>query len=405
MSGCPVVVLDIGASKIHCLVGEAQAGEVRILGSGLSACSGIRRSAVIDMPRVVEAIRHAVREAERTAGLKITGAFVGAAGHGAATHTSKSAVAISGSLDPIDENDVQRALAAAEQSAPPAAAMVLHRFVDSYAVDGEPVQNPLWLHANKLEVETISATASTHSCATLERAVEEAGLEVAGFILEAVAASWALLTSDEREMGVAILDIGAGTSDLAIFKGSLRHVFEIPFGSEDITKDLSVVLNISPREAEKLKRDHGSVCCTAEDADQTVTFQTTAGRPHALVQQQLSAIIEARQEEILEFVSTRLEESIGSEILAAGMIFTGGGSLLANVDKLGEEVLGIPVRIGTPRGVLAAESFEDPHNTVAVGLLQFATDSHASLAGSVLQPGQGASSGFLDKISRIFSFL
>ena len=405
MSGSPVVVLDIGASKIHCLVGESQAGEVRILGSGLSACTGIRRSTVIDMPQVVEAIRTAVREAERSAGLKITGAFVGAAGDGVATHTSKSAVAISGSLDPIDENDVQRALAAAEQSAPPADAAVLHRFVHSYAVDGELVQNPLWLHANKLEVETISATASTHSCATLERAVEEAGLEVAGFILEAVAASWALLSSDEREMGVAILDIGAGTSDLAVFKGSLRHVFEIPFGSEDITKDLSVVLNISPREAEQLKRDHGSVCCAADDSDQTVTFQTTAGRPHELVQHQLSAIIEARQEEIFEFVCRKLEESLAGEILAAGMILTGGGALLENVDKLGEEVLGIPVRIGTPRGILAAESVQDPQSTVAVGLLQFATDSHASLAGSVVQSSGGEQVGFLDKISRIFSFL
>ena len=405
MSGSPVVVLDIGASKIQCLVGESQAGEVRILGSGLSACTGIRRSTVIDMPQVVEAIRTAVKEAERSAGLKITGAFVGAAGDGVATHTSKSAVAISGSLDPIDENDVQRALTAAEQSAPPADAAVLHRFVHSYAVDGELVQNPLWLHANKLEVETISATVSTHSCATLERAVEEAGLEVAGFILEAVAASWALLSSDEREMGVAILDIGAGTSDLAVFKGSLRHVFEIPFGSEDITKDLSVVLNISPREAEQLKRDHGSVYCAADDSDQTVTFQTTAGRPHELVQHQLSAIIEARQEEIFEFVCRKLEESLAGEILAAGMILTGGGALLENVDKLGEEVLGIPVRIGTPRGILAAESVQDPQSTVAVGLLQFATDSHASLAGSVVQSSGGEQVGFLDKISRIFSFL
>ena len=149
---------------------------------------------------------------------------------------------------------------------------MLHRFVHSYAVDGEPVQNPLWLHGNKLEVETLSATASNHSCATLQRAVEGAGLDIAGFILESVAASWALLSSDEREMGVGILDIGAGTSDLAVYKGTLRHVGQIPFGSEDITKDLSVVLNISPREAEQLKREYGSVCCPAEEADEVVTF-------------------------------------------------------------------------------------------------------------------------------------
>ena len=404
MSGSPVVVLDIGASKVHCVVGESEAGDAKILGMGSSSCGGIRRSAVIDMPKVVEAIRCAVREAEHSAGLKITGAFVGAAGDGVAIHTSKSAVAISGSSDPIDESDVQRALAAAEQSAPPPEAAVLHRFVHSYAVDGEPVQNPLWLHGNKLEVETLSATASNHSCATLQRAVEGAGLDIAGFILESVAASWALLSSDEREMGVGILDIGAGTSDLAVYKGTLRHVGQIPFGSEDITKDLSVVLNISPREAEQLKREYGSVCCPAEEADEVVTFHTTAGRPHTIVRHQLSAIIEARQEEILEFVGRQLEESLAGDILAAGMIFTGGGALLDNIDQLGEEVLGVPVRIGTPHGIVSAESIDDPRHTVAVGLLQFATDIETSHAGSILPPAP-ESTGFLDKITRIFSFL
>jgi len=400
----PVVVLDIGASKIHCLVGEAEAGEaLRILGTGERLCHGIRRSAIIDMPKVVESIRSAVGEAERSAGLKITGAYVGVAGPDVAAHCSRSAVAISGAASPIDEDDVQRALAAAEQAAPPADAVVLHRFVQSYAVDGEPVHNPLWLHGNRLEVGTLTATASDHSCTTLQRACEEAGIEIAGFVLESVAAAASLLTADERDMGVGVLDIGAGTCDLAVFHGTLRHIAEIPLGGEDITRDLSVVLNVAPREAEDLKQECGAVSCAEADADGTVAFSTTAGRDHSIVQHQLNAIIEARQQEILEFVGKELEASGYGQLLAAGMIFTGGGSLLRNLDQLGEEVLGVPVRIGAPLDIIAPESVQDPRYTTAIGLLRFATDPSGQL-GSIESRGPARES-WLGRIARFFSFL
>lgn len=401
----PVVVLDIGASKVHCLVGEAidEVG-VKIIGMGLSPCDGIRRTAIIDMPKMVEAIRTAVREAERSAGLKIVGAYVGVAGEEIETHTHRGAVAISGSSNPIDENDVQRALAAAEEaSSPPGSATVLHRFVQSYTLDGEPVQNPLWLHGSRLEVETLSATAPAHVCTTLRHAVSQAGVDIAEFILEAVAVGSALLSLDEREMGVAILDIGAGTSDLAIYRGSLRHLAEIPFGGEDITKDLSVVLNMSPREAEKLKRQEGCVRCPAESADEEVSFNTTAGRPHTLVRHQLSAVIEARQQEILEFAAGEIQRSQHGHLISAGMVLTGGGAMLGNLDQLGEEILGMPVRVGSPQNVVALEN-SDPTFSTSVGLLRFATDQHDS-PGSLPPSGSGRRRGFFERLTRIFSFL
>ena len=406
MTGPPIVVLDIGASKIQCLVGEARDdSRLQVLGMGLSPCRGIRRNVVIDMPEMVSAIRAAATEAERSAGLRITGAFAGIAGEGVATHTSRSAVAISGTSDPIDEHDVERAMAAAEEASAEGDGTVLHRFVQTYSVDGEPVQNPLWLHGNRLEVETLSATAPAHVCTTLRRAAEEAGIEIAGFILESVAAAAALLTADEREMGVALVDIGAGTTDLAAFRGTLRHVAEIPFGSEDITKVLSVVLNMSPREAEELKREYGSVCCPPSEADQNVSFHTTAGRPHTIIQHQLSAIIEARQQEILEFVGRELEANCKEHMLAAGIILTGGGALLQNLDQLGEEVLGLPVRIGVPEDISAPESVQSPECATAVGLLRFATDQAGDTPGEgILVPVQTGRS-FIDKITGLFSFL
>ena len=372
---------------------------------GISPCRGIRRSAIIDMPRVVESIRNAVAEAERAAGLRITGAYAGIAGQDVQAHCSRSAVAISGSSEPIDERDVERALAAAEQAAPPAQAVALHRFVQSYAVDGEPVQNPLWLHGHKLEVETLSATASEHACTTLRRAAGEAGVDIVGFLVESVATASAMLNTDEREMGVGLLDMGAGSCDLALYHGSLRHLAEIPFGGQDITRDLSIVLNISPREAEQLKCEHGGVCTEDTEADEAVTFRTTAGRSHTILREQLDAIIEARQQEILEFVGREVERSGHGHQLAAGMVFTGGGSLLRNVDRLGEVVLGLPVRIGEPCEMISPDAVQSPAHATGVGLLRFASDASEQLAPTLQPAGGGSRPRLVDRVARLFSFL
>ena len=404
MTGSPIVVLDIGASKVMCLVGELQDEDrITVLGIGSRPTLGLRRSVVIDMPRIVDSIRGAIRDTERSAGLKITGGYLGVAGEDISTRTSRSTVAISGISKPIDENDVDRALIAAEQVDPPGAVTVLHRFVQSYAVDGELVQNPLWLHGNRLELETLSITASSQACTTLQRATEEAGIEIVGFMLETVAAASSVLTQDERDMGVGILDMGAGTTDLAIFDGPLRHVKEIPFGGDDITKDLSVVLSMSPREAEQLKRQYGSVCYRENEDDETISFRTTTGKVHTLTMHQLSEIIEARQHEILEFVKAELGELSSNHMLAAGFVFTGGGALLGNIAELGEEVLGLPVRIGLPQRVLAAESLQDPSFATATGLLRFAADERAR-EGHLLSP-EPTGSRFREKLTKLFSFL
>jgi cell division protein FtsA len=282
---------------------------------------------------------------------------------------------------------------------------VLHRFVQSYAVDGAPVQNPLWLHGHKLEVQTLSATASNHACTTLQRATEEAGVSIAGFFIESVATASALLSTDEREMGVGLLDLGAGTTDLALFHGTLRHMAEIPFAGQDITRDLSLVLNISPREAEQLKCEHGGVLMGAdEEGDETVTFQTTSGRSHTILRQQVDEIIEARQQEIFEFVGEEIERSGHGHLLAAGLIFTGGGALLRNVEQLGEEVLGLPVRLGVATDVIAAEPVQDPRFATSVGLLRFAMETPPEFGAPAIEGGS-ARNGLMDRVVRLFSFL
>ncbi|MEW6750551.1 MAG: cell division protein FtsA [Candidatus Latescibacterota bacterium] len=399
----PIVVLDIGASQVVCLIGEAQPEqEIRILGVGRAPCAGLRRSTVIDMPRVVESIRRAVDGAERSAGLSIASAYAGLSGEEVVACTSRSTVAIAGMAKPIDEDDLGRAMTAAEQAAPTDDQVVLHRFVQSYAVDGQPVQNPLWLHGSKLEVEILTISASRHACSTLERAAGEAGVEIAGFILEPVAAASAVVSHDEREMGVGVLDIGAGTTSLALFSGPLRHIAEIPHAGEDITRDLSVVFGVSPRIAEQLKREYGCVCCAPEAGEESITFQTTAGRTCTITRQQLSDVVEARQHEILEFVRREIGDSGYGPSLAAGMSLTGGGSLLQGLAQLGEQVLGMPVRLGQPQEVVASEPVEDPQFATAVGLLRFAALEQTQVA----EPSGSAGGGtrFLSRIARLLSF-
>ena len=382
MAGSPVVVLDVGASKVLCLVGEVQNNsQVKILGLGQSPCTGLRRSAVIDMPQVAESIHTALAEAERSTGLKIAGAYLGMAGEGINARTNTNTVGISGS-NPISEEDRNRALLAVAQEQIAEDQTVLHRFVQSYAVDDELVQNPLWLHGNRLSIEVLTVSAAEHLCTAFRHAASKSGVEIAGVILEGIGTAQATLSQDERDMGVALLDLGAGTCDIAVFLGPLRHVEEIPLGGDDITRDLSVVLSIPFREAEQLKRRFGSVSCPGEEGDQAVTYHTTAGRACSLTRQQVSAIIEARQREIFEYVRQALVNTPYNDRLSAGIVLTGGGAALEQIAPLAEEVLGHHVRIGIPQDVIAPATVSDPSYATAIGLLRFVANEQSAIAES-----------------------
>ena len=375
--------------------------QVKILGLGESPCTGLRRSAVIDMPQVAESIHTALAEAERSTGLKIAGAYLGMAGDGISAQTNTSAVGISGS-NPISEEDRDRALLAVAQEQVAEDQTVMHRFVQSYAVDDEPVQNPLWLHGNRLSIEVLTVSVAEHLCTAFRHAAAKAGVEIAGVVLESMGAAHATLSQDERDMGVALLDLGAGTCDIAMFLGPLRHVEEIPLGGDDITRDLSVVLSIPIREAEQLKCRFGSVSCPGEEGDQPVTYHTTAGRACTLTRQQVSAIIEARQREIFEYVRQALINSSYNDRLSAGIVLTGGGAALDQIAPLAEEVLGHRVRIGVPQDVIAPATVSDPSYATAIGLLRFVANEHSAPVES--HDADRPRNGFAHAIGKLFNF-
>ncbi len=402
MSGSPIVVLDIGSSKTLCIVGEAQSDQVKILGSGSSPSTGLRRSSITDMTKVVESIRTAVRDAERSAGLKITGAYVGMSGEGVSAAQHRSTVAILGDSNPIDEDDVQRALTAAEQEAAGTPQTVMHRIVQNYSVDGEPVQNPLWLQGNRLSIETLTVSAADFASTTLERAADEAGIHIAGFLLETLAAAETTLSIDERDMGVGLLDMGAGTSDLALFCGPLRHVVDIPLGGDDITRDLSMVLNISSREAEQLKTQC-AVRYDGEEGDDMLSFNMTSGRSNSMTRHQISEIIEARQREIFEYVGKAIEASPHASMMAAGLVLTGGGALMGDVAELAEEVLGLPVRLGVPQDLVAPGVMQDPSYATAIGLLKLAGSEYDDIGRAEAPLPSSSTNGFFSKLSKILS--
>jgi cell division protein FtsA len=243
-----------------------------------------------------------------------------------------------------------------------------------------------------------------HLCTAFRHAASKAGVEIAGVVLESMGAAHATLSQDERDMGVALLDLGAGTCDIAVFLGPLRHVEEIPLGGDDITRDLAVVLSIPFREAEQLKCRFGSVSCPGEEGDQAVTYHTTAGRACSLTRQQVSEIIEARQREIFEYVRQALVNTPTpyNDRLSAGIVLTGGGAALEQIAPLAEEVLGHHVRIGVPQDVIAPATISDPSYATAIGLLRFVANEHSAAAES--HDADRPRNGFAHAIGKLFNF-
>ncbi|MEE3234755.1 MAG: cell division protein FtsA [Candidatus Latescibacterota bacterium] len=406
MTESPIVVLDVGNSKTLCMVGEVIGDQIKLLGMGECLCSGKKRSTITDMTKVVQSIRTAVDQAERTAGLKITGAYVGMSGEGVSTENHRSTVAIIGESNPIDEDDIARALTASDPELSTNSTTIMHRIKQNYAVDGESVENPLWLHGNRLTIETMTIGVSDHASTTLERACQSANLEIAGFLHETLAAAETTLSFDERAMGVGLLDLGAGSSKLALFSGPIRHLAEIPLGAIDLTKDLSTIIQVSPSEAERLKLELG-LNTKSQSVEQFVEFNTTAGRKNKIPAEQISEIIEARQREIFELIREAIDSSPQKTLLPAGLVLTGGGAMLKNVTELAEEVLDVPVRIGAPQGVVAApQSVHETSFAVGLGMLRYAHGSNEELVGSEhvqVQSGNRRSGGILGKLGGFFN--
>jgi cell division protein FtsA len=374
--GRTIVGIDVGSSKVCTLVGEMDDdARVRVIGVGLVPARGVRRGVVINVTDAMASIGASIEKAERTSGYKIERAYVGLSGTHVSSLNSRGVVGISRREHGITEEDVDRALDAAHAIAVPHNQEVVHVIPRGYIVDGQNgVRDPVGMHGFRLEVEAHIVIGSSTSIQNLVKCVEGAGVEVDELVLAAIAAGDAVLTETEREMGVVLADVGAGTTDLSIFiDGTVWHTVALGIGGEYVTGDVAIGLRLPPEVAEQVKIEHGHACASQVLPEERFTVSTFGGENRqAVLRWKLAEIIEARAEEILSMIQQEIKRSGYDGLLPAGVVLCGGTAQLPGIQELGRDILSLPVRVGVPQEIHGlVDRISNPAHAVGAGLMRW----------------------------------
>src|SRR5213594_2026172 len=369
-----LVAIDIGTTKVCVLIGEtAERGGVDVIGIGKAVSDGLRKGVVIDIDRTVQSVANAVDAAERLSGLEVRSAFVGISGSHIGSQNSRGMVAVSGSRHDVDREDTMRAIEAARAVSIPNTREILHVVPRGYVVDGQDgVRDPIGMSAVRLEVETHIVTASTPSVQNLTKCVQRAGVEIDELVLAPLATAETTLNEEDRELGVALADIGGDTTDVAIFQdGSISHSATIPMGGRSVTADLGIVLRVTPDVAESVKFRYGSAMPMGVDPDEVLRV-TSIGEEtsHGVTRRHIAEIVESRVSEIFKFIGAEIEAAGATNRLQAGLVLTGGGSLLNGVLRAARDQLGMSARVVGPTGLGGlTDQIATPPYSAASGLL------------------------------------
>jgi len=367
-----IVALDIGTSKVACLVAETGAdGSLEILGMGSHESKGLKKGVVVNIEATVAAIQRALEEAELMADCKITSAYVGIAGSHIRSFNSTGMVAVKDRE--VDVMDVDRAIETARAVNIPTDQQILHVLRQEFIIDGqEDVREPIGMSGVRLEVKVHIVTGAVSAAQNIIKCVRRCGIEVKDLILQPLASSRAVLSEDEKDLGVCLLDIGGGTTDIAVFThGAIRHTAVVPIAGDQITNDIAMALRTPTADAEAIKIRHGVALRQLADANQMLEVPGIGDRgARSLSRQTLAEVIEPRVEELYSLVQQVLRESGFEELLSSGVVLTGGSAVMQGMVELGEELFHMPVRIGVPRyaGGLA-DVVRAPRYATAVGLL------------------------------------
>ena len=373
-----LVGLDVGTSKIAAIVGEAIDDEegLDIVGIGLAEANGIRRGAVVNLEAAVESIKKAIEEAELTAGVEIDSVHLGLSGAHVKAFNSRGVVAVVGKSREITREDVRRAIDAAKAVALPSGREIVHVLPQDFVVDEQDgIGAPIGMTGARLEVNVHVVTGSTSTTQNIVACVNRAGVEVADTVLEQLAASEAVLTSDEKELGVALVDIGGGTTDFAIFeKGSLWHTGVVALGGDHFTNDIAVGLRTPIPEAEKTKRRCGCALSALVDEEETIEVASVGGRqPRVMSRRILSEVLQPRAEEIFHQLWDEIRRAGYERSLNSGIVLTGGGSILDGMPEIADQIFDLPMRRGCPVGVGGlTDHVNNPAFATAVGLVMYA---------------------------------
>lgn len=371
--------IDIGTTKICTVVGEVgKDNDMRILGVGIAPSDGLSRGMIENIRDATEAIRTSVDKAEKSSGTRILSAHVGVAGAHISCLNNRGIIAIPDRTRPIMPDDVTRVLDGARVVSIPTNREIIHVIPRYYVVDGQDhISDPVGMYGARLDVETHIVTGIDTSIQNLTKCVENVGVQVDGLILEPLASAEAVLDEEEKEQGVVLVDIGGGTTDIALFiEGSIYHTGVLPVGSNHITRDIVVGLRAPYQAAEEAKRKWGHAIPSMVDAREEITIDAFGSEGSKTeLRRRLCEIVQARCEEILEMVSAEVKRAVHDDIISAGIVLTGGGAKLTGIDLLAEQVTGWPARVGMPRNLHGlTDLLIDPAYATSVGLLQWAVN-------------------------------
>lgn len=371
-----IVGLDIGTTKVCAVVGEVKETGLDIVGIGTYPSKGLRKGVVVNIDHTVESIKYAVEEAELMAGCEISSVYAGIAGGHIKGFNSHGIVAIR--EKEVKDTDLMRVIDAAQAVAIPMDREVLHCVPQEYIIDGQDgIMEPLGMSGVRFEAKVHIITGAVTSAQNIVKCANRCGLVVNDIVLEPLASSQAVLSPEEKELGVALVDIGGGTTDICVFsKGSIVHSAVISIGGNHLTGDIAVGLRTPTNEAEKIKQKWGCALTAMIDREDTIEVQSVGGRkPRVLSRQILAEIIEPRMEEILNMVHQEIIRAGYWDLLSSGMVVTGGSAIMHGIPELAEQMFDMPVRRGIPRGVGGLiDVISSPMFSTGVGLVQYGQD-------------------------------
>jgi cell division protein FtsA len=369
-----IVGLDIGTSKVVAIVGEiGDDDRIEVVGIGSHPSKGLKKGVVVNIESTVQSIQRAVEEAELMAGCQIHSVFVGIAGSHIRSLNSHGIVAIRDRE--VFPMDVERVIDAAQAVAIPADQRVLHILPQEYVIDNqEGIREPLGMSGVRLEAKVHLVTCATNASQNIEKCIRRCGLEVEDIILEQLASSYSVLTEDEKELGVCLVDIGGGTTDIAIFtEGSIRHTGVIPIAGDQVTNDIAMALRTPTQHAEEIKIKYACALTQLARPEETIKVPSVGDRPpRDLSRQALAEVVEPRYDELFTLVQAELRRSGFEDLIPAGIVLTGGTSKMEGVVELAEEIFHMPVRVGLPQAVTGlTDIVRNPIYSTGVGLLQY----------------------------------
>ena len=398
-----IVGLDIGTSKVVAIVGElTEEGEIEIIGIGSHQSRGLKKGVVVNIESTVQSIQRAVEEAELMAGCQIHSVYAGIAGSHIRSMNSHGIVAIKDRE--VVESDVDRVIDAARAVAIPADQKVLHVIPQEFLIDEqEGIREPIGMSGVRLEAKVHLITGAESSAQNIVKCIQRCGLQPDDIILEQLASSYAVLTEDEKDLGVCLVDIGGGTTDIAVFaEGAIKHTAVIPIAGDQVTNDIAVAMRTPTQYAEEIKTKYACALRQLTNPDEVIEVPSVGDRPpRRLARQTLAEVVEPRYEELMSLVLAELRRSGYENLIAAGVVLTGGSAKMEGVVELAEEVFHMPVRLGMPQYVTGLiDVVRNPIHATGVGLLLFGA-RHAALK----EPNAFSASGISSKFTRVKNWL